>query len=299
MLWLASKSVYVGDLRCLLQALDVLRDEVEFTPDKLLCSVFPMSHAVYDYMRGVTLARANASYSSRELISIVANQPEDPEPTFEYNIFMRELLNHMRDTPDHPEVLAALLAAAGIRNTPQTWISVLACLLRSAGTLNPRITNNYLDRARRALGDRRRRYSKRDIGAFSLGVAAVRTEIYEHYLGHPTRFDRDENPSWERIHHAPSEAFGDLGTTGELMEVFAFFTLREGNFELASRYFDYAADRYYLQGLWQAGARVEWASHNVEQLQAAANAGSLAIRLGEHVRRAPSLIWARTSVSGS
>ena len=102
MLWLASKSVYVGDLRCLLQALDVLRDEVEFTPDKLLCSVFPMSHAVYDYMRGVTLARANASYSSRELISIVANQPEDPEPTFEYNIFMRELLNHMRDTPDHP-----------------------------------------------------------------------------------------------------------------------------------------------------------------------------------------------------
>ena len=69
----------------------------------------------------------------------------------------------------------------------------------------------------------------------------MRTEIYEHYLGHPTRFDRDENPSWERIHHAPSEAFGDLGTTGELMEVFAFFTLREGNFELASRYFDYAA----------------------------------------------------------
>ena len=118
------------------------------------------------------LARANAGFSSRELISIVANQPEDPEPTFEYNIFMRELLNHMRDTPDHPEVLAALLAAAGIRNTPQTWISVLACLLRSAGTLNPRITNNYLDRARRALrGDRRRRYSKRDIGAFSLGVA--------------------------------------------------------------------------------------------------------------------------------
>ncbi|MGH8472111.1 MAG: hypothetical protein ACREVJ_06595, partial [Gammaproteobacteria bacterium] len=117
-------------------------------------------------------------------------------------------------------------------------------------------------------------YSPRDLGAFPLGVAAMRTEAYESYAGRSTRLD---NIDPDRA----GEAFGDLGGTAELAEVADFLALRKGDPSLASRYFDYSADRYYMQGLWRAGARTEWASENVEELQAAANAASLVIRVPE------------------
>lgn len=270
--------VYVGDLRDLLKALGLLHGNIEFLPDKMLQPAIPMSRAAYGHMQLVTLARANANFCATELIRIVASESGESESNYVYNSLMKILVNHMRDTPERSDVLAALLAAAGIRNTPQTWINVLACLLRSVGELEPRVINLYLERARKALGDRKRIYSKRDLGSFSLGVVRGRTEIYRHYLGYSTRFDGNDPPNWEWIHSRPNQAFADLGATGEFMEVLAFLTLRQGDFELASRYFDYAADQYYLQGLWRAGARVEWASTNTEQLLTAAHAGSLAIR---------------------
>ena len=196
--------------------------------------------------------------------------PEEPEGTLRYTGMIRALINHVRDRVHCPALAAALLAAAKLRDSEQTWISVLGYLLRHDRNVPQHVVRRILQFAASApssgLG---KEDSPEDLMVYGLGLVKQRANIYKSYVHEGERIS-----DW-RIYFMTPLLSADLAAMGESCEVWAFEKIREGDLALAANLFDYAATGFYLRGMVKAGALNEWASRNVEKLTEIAKGNSL------------------------
>ena len=261
--------VFVGDMRDLLQRLGVLSDKVELQSKSVQNTTIPQS------LLNIVSSSINATFDVDFCINALTESLQsflgEPEATIRYTIFMRALVHHMRNRISNFRILPALLTSALFRDSEQTWVSVLAYLLRMNEDLDPHIIKKILefaDRAKQASEDTGvaatldgsttgERFSLDDARVYKLGVLS-RTKIYKSYVGQGKKIDD------RKSYYNASVMSPNIG--GELFEILAFERLRNQNLQIAQNLFDYAATSFYLCGLSRAGELNEWASKNAEKM---------------------------------
>lgn len=262
--------VYVGDVRELLRALGVLEGDVGLT-SKYVALDGKIPPKIIEVVRLSIFASLSPDFCVDALTETLMSFHDEPEATIRFITLMRATINHMRNRMNHPGVPLALLGSSRFRDSEQTWISLLACLLRTSRNLPSRIVDQLIrlaDEAGKKAGDAG---SPEDQGVYMPGVLLNRTKLYKSYVRMGDKVDD------EKLYIVAALYGSDMAAEGENIELLAFEHLREGQKEQAQNCFDYAATSFYLRGLWNAGRQNEWAANNIEKMMDSARENTLLI----------------------
>lgn len=260
--------VYVGDMCDLLIELGVLDQAVDTTSHHVGLNELPPK--IVEVVLANMLCSLNPDLAVNMASHSLLAFPEEPEATLRHTGMMRAIMNHVRDRVHSPSLGTALVAAAKLRDSEQTWISVLGYLLRHDRNVPQRVVRRVLQFAEKApssgLG---REDSQDDLLVYGFGQVKQRANIYKSFVREGERIS-----DWKVYFMTPLLS-ADLAAMGESCEIWAFERVRDGDLTLAANLFDYAATSFYLRGLVNAGALNEWATKNVEKLTGIAKGNSL------------------------
>lgn len=262
--------VYVGDMRELLRALGVLEGDVDLTSKHLALSG-SVPQKIVEVLRLGILASLDPNLCVDMFANTLTSFYQEPEATVRYVTLMRAVINHVRNRTYHPGLLLSLVSAARFRDSEQTWISLLAYLLRINNDLDSKIVEQVIrlaDDAAKGVGESG---SLEDNAVYMPGVLLNRTKLYKGYVRMTDKVDD------EKLYVVPALTGSDMAAEGENMELLAFEYLREAQDELAQNCFDYAATSFYLRGLWRAGKLNEWAANNIKSMMDIAKRNTLLI----------------------
>jgi hypothetical protein len=252
---------FVGDLCDLLQHMTVLEGKVDTRSNGV--TAFDIPGKVREIITINTLCSLNSQLAVNMLTHSLLAFPSEPEATFRFAGAMKSIVNHVRNRLYDPGILAALLASTKLRDSEQTWITILAYLLRHDRNLPSSVIKELITFATQAPSsglDTSRTQSAEDLIVYGLGQVKQRANIYRGFVRESARVD-----DW-RIYIVTPLVSGDLAGLGETCEIWAMESIRDGDLVVASNLFDYAATCYYLRGLWNAGKMNEWAASNTDQL---------------------------------
>jgi hypothetical protein len=264
--------VYVGDMRELLKAVGVLESAVDLTSNYVQMPDVPPK--VVDVVRLGTLASLDPMFCIGELVENLLSFLDEPESSYRYIVLMRALVNHIRDRVVHPGIVPALMSASRFYDSEQTWISVLAYLLRVNRDVDLRITKKILELSQQVAEAAKKpgeALSIYDQGVYMPGICIARRVLYMSYTRQIEKID-DVNMYW----WFPLIS-SEMAALGEFMELLAFERLREEKLDSAHTSFDLAATSFYLRGLWNAGRANEWATKNIEATKDIAKKNTLVI----------------------
>lgn len=239
--------------------------------------------SVSEMVRLSIFAALSPDFCAQAFAETLVSFHEEPEATLRFITLMRGTINHIRNRERHPGLLLSLLSAARFRDSEQTWITLLAYLLRINHDLPSRIAEQLIRMADDAATKAGEAGSVEDKGIYMPGVLLNRTKLYKSYVRAGDRVDD------EKLYLVPALYGSDMAAEGENVELLAFENLRQGNKEEAANCFDYAATSFYLRGLWKSGQLNEWAANNVENLMEIARKNTLMIR-PEGTYQAPSAV---------
>jgi len=265
--------VYLGDMRELLRALGVLKEDVDLT-SKYLALDGKIPTKVLEVVRLSIFAALSPDFCVEALAETLMSFQDEPEATIRYITLMKAAIGHLRNREPHPGLPLALLGAARFRDSEQTWVSLLAYLLRINGDLPSRIIEQLFRLADEAGTKAGESGSLEDKGVYMPGVLLNRTKLYKSYLRTGDRIDD------EKLYLVPPLYGSDMAAEGENIELLAFEYLREAKKKEAADCFDYAATSFYLRGLWKAGQLNEWAANNIEKMMGIAKRNTLLIPAG-------------------
>jgi hypothetical protein len=262
--------VYVGDMRELLRALGVLEGDVDLT-SKHLALDGRVPPKVTEVLRLAILSFLDPNLCVDLFANTLTSFYPEPEATIRYVSLLRAVISHVRNRTYHPGLSLSLMSAARFRDSEQTWISLLAYLLRMTDDLDSKVVEQMLKLADDAAREAGESGSHEDRAVYMPGVLLNRTKLYKGYVGMADQVDD------EKLYVVPTLMGSDIAAEGENMELLAFHYLREGQGELAQNCFDYAATSFYLRGLWRAGRLNEWAANNTESMKNIAKRNTLVI----------------------
>jgi hypothetical protein len=251
--------VYLGDMRELLRALGVLEGDVDLT-SKYVALDGKIPPKVIEVVRLSILASLYPNFCVEALGDTLMSFHDEPEATIRYITLMRAVINHIRNRIYHPGLSLSLLGAARFRDSEQTWISLLAYLLRISDNLPAKVVEQLVLLADGVVKKPGELGSLEDEGIYMPGVLLNRTKLYKSYVRMGDKVDD------EKLYIVPTLYGSDMAAEGENIELLAFEYLREGKKEQAQNCFDYAATSFYLRGLWKAGQLNEWAANNIESI---------------------------------
>jgi hypothetical protein len=277
-------ATFIGDLCDLLQGLGVLEGKVDTRSNGAIASNIPSQ--VREIVTINTLCSLNPDLAVNMLTHSLLAFPPEPEATFRFVGVMRSLVNHVRNRLYHPGILAALLASTKLRDSEQTWITILAYLLRHDRNLPSSVIKQLMTFAAQAPSsglDSTRTQSAEDLIVYGLGQVKQRANIYRGFVRESARID-----DW-RIYTVTPLLSGDLAGLGEMCELWAMENIRDGDLMVASSLFDYAATCFYLRGLWNAGKMNEWAASNTDQLIEVSKGNSLLFPIQPEFARPPAV----------
>jgi hypothetical protein len=270
--------VYVGDMCELLTGLGVLDQAVDTASHYVGLNELPSK--IVEVVLTNMLCSLNPDLAVNMVSHLLLAFPEEPEGTLRYTGMMRAIINHVRDRVHSPALGVALMAAAKLRDSEQTWISVLGYLLRHDRNVPQHVVRRVLQFAATApssgLG---REDSPEDLLVYGLGIVKQRANIYKSFVREGERIS-----DW-RIYFMTPLLSADLAAMGESCEIWAFEKIRDGDLDSAANLFDYAATSFYLRGMVNAGALNEWATKNVEKLTEIAKGNSLIFPVQEEFGR--------------
>jgi hypothetical protein len=129
--------VYVGDMCELLLALGVLETDVDLT-SKHLALDGRVPPKVTEVLRQGILASLDPNLCVDVFANTLTSFYPEPEATVRYVSLLRAVISHVRNRTYHPGLALSLMSAAKFRDSEQTWISLLAYLLRMNDDLDSR-----------------------------------------------------------------------------------------------------------------------------------------------------------------
>lgn len=269
--------VFVGDMFDLLIGLGLL----ETAPDTESQSVaVRLPPKAFELVSLNLMCSLDPGVATNLLSHVLVSALEEPELTARYVGVMRAIVNHVRNRRYAPGLIAALMAAAKWRDSEQTWITLVAHLLRHDLDVHLDVLKRLVacaDAAPSSGLDETRRKSEDDLLVYGFGQVKQRANIYRSYVRLGKRVD-----DWWVYLMTPLMS-ADLAGLGECCEIWAFEHVRDWALETAANLFDYAATCFYLRGLGKAGRLNEWAVRNVETLIDSAARNSLAFPIQDEI----------------
>lgn len=207
--------VFVGDIRELLKALGVLTEDVDLT-SKYVALEGKIPPKVLEMVRLSIFAALSPDFCVQAFAETLLSFHDEPEATFRFITLMRGTISHIRNREPHPGLLLSLLSAARFRDSEQTWISLLAYLLRINGDVPSRIVEQLIRMADEAATKAGEEGSFEDKGIYMPGVLLNRTKLYKSYVRAADRIDD------EKLYFVPALYGSDMAAEGENVEVLAF-----------------------------------------------------------------------------
>jgi hypothetical protein len=262
-------SVFSGDLCELFRRLALLEEGLEFTDIPTGVSLIPQK--VKEVIRTVLIGTVDLDTCFKLLIDTLLSFCDPYEGLFRYRAAMKALIHHSRNRISDHRILSGLMSSAAFRYSEQTWISVLAYLLRTDYRVQRKAAESLFSMAEVALQKGEKLASAMDDVVYSKEVKNVRKRMYKSYL------NMGEKIKGSQWYIAAGIVGADMAAEGEFVEILAFEYLRDGKLDYASNSFDYAATSFYLRGLWNAGRLNEWASKHPDKLVGLARQDSLFI----------------------
>lgn len=258
--------VYIGDLQDILIALKLIPSKLEFTDSKLESDRKVFNASVANRIFRSFLGSTDLNSTLYELTNCLLTMEDDAESFIEYILAMRNLINHIRDRNSDFGIVLAILAALKFKNSEQLWINLIAFIIRNQKSIPQNIFEKIMKHIDKCDA------IQEDSIIYNDWILKNRTKLYKNFINDGLVKIEQDFEYWY-----PSLVSGDMAAMGEFLELWAFKKIQKSELEEAENIFNYAADCYYLRGLWNAGKLNEYAANNIEKISSQNRGNSLLI----------------------